>query len=91
MSPGTVGPGGCLPLFGERAFVQIKSRTDQAQLDDYIKRFSRRDEIRMFYVYHSGPEAIACSHPGVILIGPSELSHMVLNAGLFDWLLTKAG
>ena len=32
------------------AFVQVKSRTGQAQLD----KLAGRDEARMLYVYHSG-------------------------------------
>lgn len=42
-----------LPTTVETAFVQVKSKTDQAQLDDYIERFTARDDARMFYVYHT--------------------------------------
>lgn len=80
-----------LPSTGERAFVQVKSRTDQAQLNDYIGRLSHRDESRMFYVYHSSEAALSCEDPRVALIGPDRLSEMILNAGLFDWLLKKTG
>ena len=80
-----------LPSTGERAFIQVKSRTDQAQLDDYVERLSHRGESRMFYVYHSGPETLAAIDPRVVLIGPDRLPEMVLNAGLFDWLLEKVG
>ena len=80
-----------LPSTGERSFVQVKSRTDQAQLNDYVERLARRDDARMFYVYHSGPAELACSDPRGILVGPDRLAEMVLTAGLFDWLLTKAG
>ncbi len=80
-----------LPSTEERAFVQVKSKTDQAQLNDYLERFRARDEARMFYVYHSGPKSLACDVPGVVPIGPGRLADMVLGAGLFDWLLAKAG
>ena len=42
-----------LPTTGEAAFVQVKSKTNQVQLDDYIERFAERDDARMFYVYHT--------------------------------------
>ena len=80
-----------LPSTGERAFVQVKSRTNQAQLDDYVERLADRGEARMFYVYHSGPDALETTVPRVVLVGPGKLSEMVLSAGLFDWLLEKAG
>ena len=80
-----------LPSTGERAFVQVKSRTNQAQLDGYVGRLAQRDESRMFYVYHSGPDTLETTDPRVVLVGPERLSEMVLGAGLFDWLLEKAG
>jgi hypothetical protein len=79
-----------LPSTGERAFVQVKSRTDQQQLDDYVAQLAGREETRMFYVYHSARGAIAAADPRVILVGPRRLSAMVLQAGLFDWLITRA-
>ncbi len=45
----------------------------------------------MFYVYHSNEKPLICEDPRVALIGPEKLSEMVLNAGLFDWLLQKIG
>lgn len=79
-----------LPSTGERAFAQVKSSTNQAQLDDYVERLAWRDEERMFFVYHSGPRQLTTSDPRVVLIGPSRLADMVFQAGLFDWLLEKA-
>lgn len=78
-----------LPTTGERAFVQVKSKTNQAQLDDYIERLSNREEARMFYVYHSTQDNLNSDDPRVILVGPSRLSEMVLEAGLLDWLMLK--
>ena len=81
-----------LPSTGERAFVQVKSRTSQAQLDDYIGRLKNRPEARMFYVYHTTagpletPDSKSCT-----LIDSPKLASMVLDAGLFTWLLQKAG
>lgn len=80
-----------LPSTGERAFVQVKSRTNQAQLESYI---SRIDELgpydRMFYVYHSASGKITDPNDErVVLIGPEKLAELVLDAGLVNWLIRK--
>lgn len=81
-----------LPSTGERAFVQIKSRTSQAELDDYLERFETEPSDRMFYVYHTAPTELCCGGiSGCNLIGSARLAEMVLDAGLFSWLLRKAG
>ena len=81
-----------LPSTGERAFVQVKSRTSQAQLDDYVERLRNRPEARMFYVYHTtaGPLEVPNSKRCTLIDSP-KLAGMVLDAGLFSWLLQKAG
>jgi hypothetical protein len=77
-----------LPSTGERAFVQVKSRTDDGQLADYIQRL---DELgpydRMFYVYHSGKAAT--DDDRVTMIGPEKLAALVIDAGLVNWLIQK--
>jgi hypothetical protein len=78
-----------LPSTGETAFVQVKSKTSQKQFDDYLGRFDGRDEQRMFYVYHTGPTTLTTANQNCTLIGPAKLSEMILQAGLFDWLLKK--
>lgn len=78
-----------LPSTGETAFVQVKSKTNQKQLDEYLARFGRRDEARMFYVYHTGPDKLEMDNHRCTLVGPQKLSEMILQAGLFDWLLKK--
>jgi hypothetical protein len=77
-----------LPSTGERAFVQVKSRTDDTQLADYIQRL---DELgpydRMFYVYHSGKAQT--DDDRVTVIGPEKLAALVVDAGLVNWLIRK--
>ena len=80
-----------LPSTGETAFVQVKSKTDQAQLDEYVESFAARDDARMFYVYHSTKIALVAGNEKIVLVGPDRMAEMVLEAGLFDWLLKKAG
>jgi hypothetical protein len=79
-----------LPVTGERAMVQIKSQTDQAELEDYIAAFNRWDRQRLFYVYHTAKTPIlSAQDPRVTVIGPDRLSSFVLRAGLVEWLLEK--
>jgi Restriction endonuclease len=78
-----------LPSTGERAFVQVKSNTDQTQLDDYLRQFRARDEDRMFYVYHSANSALTAPDDSCILVGPERLAEMILEAGLYDWLIKR--
>lgn len=77
-----------LPSTGERAFVQVKSTTDDDQLADYIQRL---DELgpydRMFYVYHSGNAET--DDDRVTVIGPEKLAALVVDAGLVNWLIRK--
>ncbi len=80
-----------MPLTGERAFAQVKSRTDQGQFNAYLREFKARPETRLFYAYHTSDEPIACVDPTVTLMGAKALANQVLDAGLFNWLLTKAG
>jgi len=81
-----------LPSTGERAFAQIKSRTNQAQLNSYIAEIDDLGPYdRMFFVYHSvRPKGdVHTDDERVTLIGPEKLSEMVLDAGLVNWLIRK--
>jgi hypothetical protein len=77
-----------LPTTGETAFVQVKSQTNQAQFDDYMERFDERSDGRMFYVYHTANQELQVDDERV---GPNRLAQLVLETGLFDWLLKKVG
>ena len=47
------------PTIGETAWVQIKSKTSQAELDDYLGRFRRDGSChRFFFVCHSAAGAL---------------------------------
>ncbi len=77
-----------LPSTGERAFVQVKSKTTSAELSEYVAKL---DELgpydRMFYVYHSG-EADT-DDDRVTVVKPEKLAELVLDAGLANWLIRK--
>jgi hypothetical protein len=77
-----------LPSTGERAFVQVKSKTTSAELAEYVGKL---DELgpydRMFYVYHSGEAET--SDDRVVVVNPEKLADLVLDAGLANWLIRK--
>jgi len=75
-----------LPTTRERAFVQVKSRTNTAQFDEYAAEFASTDaHARMFYVWHSG--TIDRDPPASITLwGPDVIGSKVLDAGLLAWL-----
>ena len=79
-----------LPSTGEHAFVQVKSQTRQAEFKNYLRRFERRAETRMFYAYHTAKRPLTAPDQGCVLLGPERLAEMVLDAGLYDWLIEKA-
>lgn len=77
-----------LPSTGERAFVQVKSRTSSMELADYVGRLDELDSFnRMFFVYHSGEAET--DDERVIVIGPEKLAEMAVDAGLATWLIRK--
>jgi len=77
-----------LPSTGERAFVQVKSRTTSKELVEYISRLEEHGPYdRMFYVYHSG--TAETDDERVTILGPEKLAEMVLEAGLVSWLIRK--
>lgn len=79
-----------LPTTNERAFVQVKSRADDATLTDYVQRFESSELYdRMFFVWHSGNVNELEENAGVTLIGPEQLAQMVLDSGLSSWLREK--
>ncbi|MDU8910061.1 hypothetical protein [Aestuariicoccus sp. MJ-SS9] len=80
-----------LPSTQERAFVQVKSQTDDKQFADYLQRFADSDvHSRMFYVWHSGSVDEGIEHERVTLVGPNSLAEMIIESGLTSWLIEKA-
>jgi hypothetical protein len=77
-----------LPSTGERAFVQVKSRTTSLELAEYVGKLAELDGYDwMFYVYHSGEPST--NDERVVVIDPKRLSELVLDAGLAGWLIRK--
>ena len=79
-----------LPSTGERAFVQVKSKTTSMELAEYVAKLGDRADLysRMFYVYHSGAPSTPDDRR-ITLIGPEQLAALVVDAGLAGWLIEK--
>jgi hypothetical protein len=79
-----------LPSTGEHAFVQVKSKTTNAELATYAAELDERGPFdRMFFVYHSGAADLSIDDDRVVVIGPEKLAKMVLDAGLDGWIIDK--
>ena len=76
-----------LPSTGERAFVQVKSTATSQELAESVAAIDDSPFNRMFYVFHSGEAAT--DDERVTVIGPEQLADLVMDAGLFGWLIRK--
>jgi hypothetical protein len=80
------------PITKERYQVQIKTRATFEDFESYAKKFTPRPPLRWFYfVVHSPTEELKTLKnpwPNVKLIGPGQLSEMVVRLGLADWLMS---
>jgi hypothetical protein len=79
------------PTTVETAWVQIKSGTSQAELDDYLGRFRRDGSCdHFFFVCHSPAGALRLpAQPRLHLWAAERLSDAAIDAGLFDWLMDR--
>lgn len=80
------------PLTGETAFVQVKSRASRARLEASIERFRESGDRRMFFVCHSPQGTLdGVADPDVHVWTRNELAEAAVKAGLYDWLIDRAG
>jgi hypothetical protein len=79
------------PVTREAAWVQVKSRCDQAVLDDYLERFQRDGSAQYFFlVCHSPATKLrAPAGPGIHVWAGPALARAALSAGLLDWLIER--
>jgi hypothetical protein len=79
------------PTIGETAWVQIKSKASQADLNDYLGRFRRDGSCdRFFFVCHSTADALSLpTEQRLHLWSEGRLSEAAIDAGLFSWLIDR--
>lgn len=81
-----------LPTTGEKAFIQVKSKTSQHEFDEeYFDAFQKMMQFgRLFYIFHTSVEtSIECAENNVTIIDAKRLAQMILDAGLVSWLIEK--
>lgn len=80
-----------LPSTDETSFVQVKSRTDQKTLGEYIDAL--RDYTgykRLFFAYHTPAELFRNPEPSRVTIWSRyEIGRQVLQSGLVEWVLKR--
>ena len=81
------------PTTQKRAFVQIKSSTTRAKLEECICTFNAHEQFdEMYFVYHTCSEELfdlESRYPNIHLWGLKRISGLVVNAGLVEWLINK--
>lgn len=76
----------------ERALVQVKSSSNQKELDAYIDIFDGNENwSRMIYVCHSPKGRLLSNRSDVLIWAKEDLADIIFRQGLFDWLVAKAG
>ena len=86
------------PVTGDLAFVQIKSRSSQAELDSYIELHERSAHKRMFFVYHTSSSDLKVSDSEIYdseekilsLWDVDRIAEQVFQNGLVDWVINRA-
>jgi hypothetical protein len=76
------------PTINETAWVQIKARSSQAELDDYLTRFRTDGSYDcFFFICHSAAGELRLpAEPGLHLWTADRVTKAALDAGLFGWL-----
>ena len=78
------------PVTGQMAWVQVKSATNQAELDDYLGRFARDGSAQhFFYICHSEAGLTLANEPHLHLWAGDRLAKIAVEAGLFGWLVQR--
>ena len=80
------------PVTGERAKVQVKSRSNARELTDHIKEFRKlKTHRRLFFIVHSFDGELPRGQvtSPIHVVGPHQLAELVVGAGLADWLIKR--
>lgn len=78
-------------ITGDTAWVQIKTSTNQSELDDYIKRFEKDGSCTdFFFVCHSASNILNIPKGASLHLWMGRnLSEQAISAGLFNWLVEQ--
>jgi|LakMenE18May11ns_1017448.scaffolds.fasta_scaffold9907883_1 hypothetical protein len=78
------------PITGDMAFVQIKSSTNQSELEDYTNKMNLSSYSRLFYVYHTPNGLMENKDADVTLWNVSKIAQLVVSNGLTDWVIKRS-
>jgi hypothetical protein len=78
------------PTTGETAFVQVKSKATQSEVDDYLGRFRRGGYDRFFFVCHSDKALTLPDEARLHLFQGERLADAAVKNGLYDWLVERS-
>ena len=79
------------PTTGETAFVQVKSKATQSEVNDYLGRFRRGGYDRFFFVCHSDATLTLPDEARLHLFQGERLADAAVKNGLYDWLVERSG
>jgi hypothetical protein len=81
-----------LPLTGERALVQVKSKLDQSTAGKIaVDLIEAAGDARIFIAYHTRLGQLSIDQENVTLVGPEALAEHVVDLGLATWIMGKVG
>ncbi|MGI6395025.1 MAG: restriction endonuclease [bacterium] len=87
------------PLTGDKIAVQVKSKSDKKEFEQYLENFKNFKDYRRFYYFVHQPENDLCNYPEipgikdditVHLVFEEKISKMVISSGLIDWIINKS-
>lgn len=74
----------------ETAFVQVKSASNQRELDHYVKIYEQHGgSAFMIYACHSPVGPLTSDRPDVLVWTRATLADQILRNGLMDWLMAR--
>jgi hypothetical protein len=78
-------------ITGETAWVQIKSKANQADLNDYLGRFRREGSSdRFFFICHSAAGSLNLPSEARLHLWTAErVADAAIDIGLFNWLMER--
>lgn len=85
------------PVIGERYLVQIKSKTNFRQFQEYQHRFLEHVSYgKYYYVYHTTTDKkledyVDSGDAAMVIWRLEDISRHTINAGLIPWLINKTG
>lgn len=82
------------PLTNDRAFVQVKSKSNTNEFNKYLNSFNEMKKSGlykiMFYVVHTDEDKLPTqTQPDVYIVGADRLSELIIELGLASLLIKK--